>query len=89
MSFAKMHFLAYFWNLLLPLFLFVPPHVYSTNSSVSAVFIFGDSTSDPGNNNYISTPFKSNFPPYGRDFFNQIPTGRFSNGRLANDYIGN
>ncbi|KAL3522402.1 hypothetical protein ACH5RR_015236 [Cinchona calisaya] len=56
-------------------------------SSVSAIFVFGDSTADPGNNNYISTSFKSNFPPYGRDFINHIPTGRFTNGRLANDYI--
>ncbi|XP_027111852.1 GDSL esterase/lipase At5g45960 [Coffea arabica] len=56
-------------------------------NSVRAIFVFGDSTADPGNNNYISTAFKSDFPPYGRDFSNQIPTGRFTNGRLANDYI--
>lgn len=57
-------------------------------NSVSAVFVFGDSTSDTGNNNYISTTFKSNFPPYGRDFLDHIPTGRFSNGRLGNDFVG-
>ncbi|CAK9152562.1 unnamed protein product [Ilex paraguariensis] len=57
------------------------------NHSVSAILIFGDSTADPGNNNYIQTPFKSNFPPYGRDFMDQIPTGRFTNGRLANDFV--
>lgn len=57
-------------------------------NSVSAVFVFGDSTSDTGNNNYISTSFKSNFPPYGRDFLDHIPTGRFSNGRLGNDFVG-
>ncbi|CAI9087345.1 OLC1v1021396C2 [Oldenlandia corymbosa var. corymbosa] len=56
-------------------------------NSVSAIFVFGDSTSDTGNNNYVSTTFKSNFPPYGRDFFNHIPTGRFTNGRLASDFI--
>lgn len=56
--------------------------------SVSSVLIFGDSTADPGNNNYISTIFKSNFLPYGKDFVNHAATGRFSNGRLANDYIG-
>ncbi|KAI3719005.1 hypothetical protein L6452_19892 [Arctium lappa] len=54
---------------------------------VSAVLVFGDSTSDPGNNNFILTPFKGNFPPYGKDFANQIPTGRFSNGLLASDFI--
>ena len=59
------------------------------NRSVSAVFVFGDSTVDPGNNNYIVTPIKSNFPPYGRSFKNQEPTGRFCDGRLATDFIGN
>lgn len=57
------------------------------NNSVSAIFIFGDSTSDPGNNNYIKTAFKGNFKPYGRDFANQIPTGRFTNGLLTSDFI--
>ncbi|KAK4399183.1 GDSL esterase/lipase [Sesamum angolense] len=42
-----------------------------SSSSVSAVFVFGDSTVDPGNNNYIETVAKSNFPPYGKDFPNQ------------------
>ncbi|KAK3011174.1 hypothetical protein RJ639_011747 [Escallonia herrerae] len=59
----------------------------ASNNSISAVFVFGDSTADPGNNNYIPTPFKSNFRPYGRDFTNQVPTGRFTNGMLAYDFI--
>ncbi|CAI9270011.1 unnamed protein product [Lactuca saligna] len=53
----------------------------------SALFVFGDSTVDAGNNNFIRTPMKSNFPPYGRDFINHIPTGRFSNGRLVPDFV--
>ncbi|XP_060202615.1 GDSL esterase/lipase At5g45960-like [Lycium barbarum] len=57
------------------------------NNTISAVLIFGDSTVDSGNNNYISTIAKSDFPPYGRDFVNHIPTGRFTNGRLVTDYI--
>ncbi|KAI6703684.1 hypothetical protein NL676_012820 [Syzygium grande] len=57
------------------------------NNTVSAIFVFGDSTVDPGNNNYVRTVFKSDFPPYGRDFPNGVPTGRFTNGRLATDYI--
>ena len=55
---------------------------------VSAILVFGDSTVDPGNNNYIPTAFKCNFPPYGLDFKNSIPTGRFCNGRLVTDFIG-
>ncbi|PHT35839.1 GDSL esterase/lipase [Capsicum baccatum] len=57
------------------------------NNSVSAIFVFGDSTVDPGNNNYVNTLAKCNFPPYGQDFVNHIPTGRFSNGRLVTDYL--
>lgn len=58
------------------------------NTSSMAILVFGDSTVDPGNNNFVPTVFRSNFPPYGRDFVNHQPTGRFSNGRLATDYIG-
>ncbi|KAF9608727.1 hypothetical protein IFM89_010859 [Coptis chinensis] len=55
--------------------------------SVPAILVFGDSTVDPGNNNYIGTAFRSDFPPYGEDFLNHIPTGRFTNGKLTTDYI--
>ncbi|KAE9593159.1 putative triacylglycerol lipase [Lupinus albus] len=54
---------------------------------VPALFIFGDSIGDAGNNNQLLTLVKSNFPPYGRDFKNHIPTGRFCNGKLATDFI--
>ncbi|GAB2301201.1 hypothetical protein Dimus_035235 [Dionaea muscipula] len=59
----------------------------SVSVSVSALFVFGDSTVDPGNNDFIATVAKSNFPPYGIDFPQQTPTGRFSNGLLATDFI--
>nr|GMC89239.1 GDSL esterase/lipase 1-like [Ipomoea batatas] len=53
-----------------------------------ALFVFGDSLFDPGNNNYINTTtnFQANFPPYGESYFKH-PTGRFSNGRLIPDFI--
>ncbi|PIN10421.1 Triacylglycerol lipase [Handroanthus impetiginosus] len=57
------------------------------NNSVSALFVFGDSTVDSGNNNYIDTLSKGNFAPYGKDFPNHVPTGRFTNGRLATDFV--
>ncbi|KAL2463010.1 GDSL esterase/lipase APG [Forsythia ovata] len=52
---------------------------------VPAIITFGDSSVDVGNNDYIHTFFKANYPPYGRDFANQEATGRFSNGKLATD----
>ncbi|KAI3688135.1 hypothetical protein L1987_81843 [Smallanthus sonchifolius] len=55
---------------------------------VPALFIFGDSVFDAGNNNYLETIVKSNFPPYGRDFINHQVTGRFCNGKLASDFTG-
>ncbi|EXB81606.1 GDSL esterase/lipase [Morus notabilis] len=54
---------------------------------VPAMFIFGDSVVDVGNNNQLATIIKANFPPYGRDFFNHRPTGRFTNGKLATDFV--
>ncbi|XP_038893714.1 GDSL esterase/lipase At5g45960 [Benincasa hispida] len=59
----------------------------NSSSSVAALLVFGDSTVDPGNNNFVPTIFRSNFPPYGKDFPFHIPTGRFSNGRLSTDFI--
>ncbi|XP_031398124.1 GDSL esterase/lipase At5g45960-like [Punica granatum] len=57
------------------------------NNTIPALLVFGDSTVDPGNNDYVNTVFKGNFPPYGRDFTNRVATGRFTNGQLPTDYI--
>lgn len=56
-------------------------------NNVPAVIVFGDSSVDTGNNNVLSTVLKSNFQPYGRDFFNGRATGRFSNGRVPPDFL--
>lgn len=55
---------------------------------VPAILTFGDSAVDVGNNDYLHTIFKANYPPYGRDFINKVPTGRFCNGKLATDITG-
>ncbi|KAM0944758.1 putative triacylglycerol lipase [Dioscorea sansibarensis] len=52
---------------------------------VPAIITFGDSVVDVGNNDYLHTIFKADYPPYGRDFVNREPTGRFCNGKLATD----
>ncbi|CAN7012104.1 hypothetical protein IGI04_012664 [Brassica rapa subsp. trilocularis] len=54
---------------------------------IPAVIVFGDSTVDAGNNNYIPTVARSNFEPYGRDFDGGKPTGRFCNGKIATDFM--
>ncbi|KAL8216335.1 hypothetical protein R6Q57_023172 [Mikania cordata] len=55
--------------------------------NVSAIFIFGDSLVDVGNNNYIKTLAKADHKPVGIDF--EKPTGRFTNGRTVVDILGN
>ncbi|KAJ4714147.1 GDSL esterase/lipase [Melia azedarach] len=59
----------------------------TNNETVPAVFVFGDSIVDPGNNNNVKTIVKCNFPPYGRDFMGGKPTGRFCNGNVPSDFI--
>ncbi|CAN0871285.1 GDSL esterase/lipase EXL3 [Linum grandiflorum] len=56
-----------------------------TVSEVPAIFVFGDSILDTGNNNYLTTWNKCNFPPYGRNFLSGKPTGRFSDGKIISD----
>ena len=60
----------------------------STKPQAAALIVFGDSIVDPGNNNGINTIIKADFPPYGHDFINHRPTGRFCNGRIPTDFIG-
>ncbi|VFR03548.1 unnamed protein product [Cuscuta campestris] len=52
-----------------------------------AMFVFGDSLVDAGNNNYlVDSLAKANYVPYGIDF--RGPTGSFSNGKTIVDYLG-
>ncbi|KAJ7960315.1 GDSL esterase/lipase [Quillaja saponaria] len=61
--------------------------IIETDAKVPAVIVFGDSSVDAGNNNFIPTIARSNFQPYGRDFLGGKATGRFSNGRIPTDFI--
>lgn len=54
-----------------------------------ALFVFGDSLSDPGNNNFIRTLSKADSPPNGIDFPGGFATGRYCNGRTTVDILGN
>ncbi|KAJ9560765.1 hypothetical protein OSB04_005925 [Centaurea solstitialis] len=58
------------------------------NSTVPAIFVFGDSTADVGTNSFLhNTKIKANFPHNGIDFPHSRPTGRFSNGLNSADFL--
>ncbi|KAH7292433.1 hypothetical protein KP509_29G067800 [Ceratopteris richardii] len=59
----------------------------ATEPLVPALFAFGDSLIDNGNNNHLRTLAKANYLPYGRDLPSHTPTGRFTNGYTALDYF--
>ncbi|KAK4602402.1 hypothetical protein RGQ29_011452 [Quercus rubra] len=61
----------------------------SMASAASPVtFIFGDSLTEVGNNNYLQYSLaKSNFPFYGIDYVGGQATGRFTNGRTIGDIV--
>ncbi|KAF8712079.1 hypothetical protein HU200_028915 [Digitaria exilis] len=54
-----------------------------------AIFVFGDSTLDVGNNNYLpgSGVPRANMRHYGIDFPGSVATGRFSNGYNIADFL--
>ncbi|XP_068653950.1 GDSL esterase/lipase At1g06990-like [Aristolochia californica] len=57
------------------------------HDKIPAVLIFGDSTVDTGNNNYIATLLRANHVPYGVNFIGGSATGRFSDGLLVPDLL--
>ncbi|XP_031257000.1 GDSL lipase-like [Pistacia vera] len=87
---SAMQSLGFLYNCVVSLLLFFATtsccHAESNNHT--ALFVFGDSVYDPGNNDFlnISIVYKANFPPYGETFF-KFPTGRFSDGRLIPDFV--
>lgn len=63
-------------------------HVAHEVRAAPTLFLFGDSTFDVGTNNFLNSKAKANLPYYGIDFYQSIPTGRFSNGLNTADQIG-
>lgn len=81
-------------QMVIPILLFFSFFALQLVSSISstlplapALYVFGDSLLDSGNNNYLPTLAKANYLPYGADF-SQGSTGRFTNGRTVADFIG-
>ncbi|OMO51669.1 Lipase, GDSL [Corchorus capsularis] len=63
------------------------PSTLISSHNVPAIFIFGDSIFDAGNNHFNKNcSAQADFPPYGSAFFHR-PTGRFTNGRTVADFI--
>ncbi|RHN75508.1 putative triacylglycerol lipase [Medicago truncatula] len=54
---------------------------------IPAIYVFGDSLVDSGNNNYLPILSNAKFPPYGIDFGGAKPTGRCTNGKTTVVYI--
>jgi phospholipase/lecithinase/hemolysin len=59
----------------------------SAAAKFTTMLVFGDSSVDTGNNNYVLTSFQANHYPYGQNYPGQVPTGRFSDGKLIPDFI--
>ncbi|XP_068339608.1 GDSL esterase/lipase At5g55050-like [Pyrus communis] len=55
---------------------------------VPAIYVFGDSLVDVGNNNYLKISLaKANFPYNGIDYPGKVATGRFGNGKNSADFL--
>lgn len=59
----------------------------ATGKNVTAIYAFGDSIFDAGNNNGLATVCRSDHKPYGIDFPNEVPSGRFTDGMLPVDFL--
>ncbi|XP_021867400.1 GDSL esterase/lipase 7-like [Spinacia oleracea] len=63
------------------------PQKIKSTSLAPALFVFGDSLVDNGNNNLLPTIARANYSPYGLDFPTKVLPGRFTNGRTPADFI--
>ncbi|TQD89581.1 hypothetical protein C1H46_024878 [Malus baccata] len=61
---------------------------HSEAQMVPAIYVFGDSLADVGNNNYLKISLvKANFPHNGVDYPDKVATGRFGNGKNSADFL--
>ncbi|KAL5739219.1 hypothetical protein ACOSP7_028138 [Xanthoceras sorbifolium] len=74
-----------------PIFFFIFMHFFpfiigSDQPLAPALYVFGDSLFDSGNNNILPTIAKANYSPYGFNFVTK-GSGRFTNGKTVPDFI--
>nr|GMC56850.1 GDSL esterase/lipase At5g37690 [Ipomoea batatas] len=60
---------------------------FESAASAPVTYVFGDSLTEVGNNNFLQSLAKSNYPFYGIDYFGGMATGRFTNGKTVGDII--
>ncbi|XP_052208178.1 GDSL esterase/lipase At5g55050 [Diospyros lotus] len=89
----------YFWVWVMVMIMIMSFMTTATSSSsrsslreaggkVPAIYVFGDSLVDVGNNNHLKTSFaRADFPHNGIDFPGRHPTGRFCNGKNSADFL--
>ncbi|KAL6526307.1 hypothetical protein OROMI_029947 [Orobanche minor] len=78
-----------YFSVLMVIVIILQRSVYIGNSETyvaPALYVFGDSIFDNGNNNLLPTVARADFLPYGMSF-DKGPTGRFTNGRTLVDFI--
>ncbi|KAJ1294710.1 hypothetical protein BS78_01G166500 [Paspalum vaginatum] len=66
---------------------FVAAATATAASPVPAIYVFGDSLADVGNNNHLPTLLRADFPHNGIDYPGSKATGRFSNGKNSVDFL--
>ncbi|XP_031114635.1 GDSL esterase/lipase At5g55050 [Ipomoea triloba] len=82
-SHRKMNFLIVF----LSFSFFLSCCSFSEAQKVPAMYVFGDSLVDVGNNDHIDSIIRADFPHNGVDYPGRKATGRFSNGNNSADFI--
>ncbi|GMN28464.1 hypothetical protein TIFTF001_002067 [Ficus carica] len=73
---------------LVPFIFIAATPVDIVSAAAPVTFVFGDSLTEVGNNNYLQYSLaKSNYPWYGVDYPGGQATGRFTNGRTIGDFV--
>lgn len=65
----------------------LPAPMIQSQPLAPALYVFGDSLFDSGNNNMLPTVAKADYLPYGVNFAKGV-TGRFTNGKTVADFLG-
>ncbi|XP_021823853.1 LOW QUALITY PROTEIN: GDSL esterase/lipase At5g37690-like [Prunus avium] len=74
-------------GIVLAITIFTTMAAVASSAASPVTFVFGDSLTEVGNNNYLQYSLaKSNYPWYGVDYAGGQATGRFTNGRTIGQY---